>query len=80
MDIDPLAPRYHLEIKATTRADPKRYRYEIWEKLDAPWLILTRGRYPDPLYGFGRIVDAEEVEVLDRGRPGIALTEDESWA
>ncbi len=30
--------------------------------------------------GLGRIVDAEEVEVLDRGCPGIALAEDESWA
>ena len=45
MEIDPLAPRYHLEVKATTRVDPKRYRYEIWERLDAPWLIVTRGRY-----------------------------------
>ena len=41
MIIDPLGPRYHVEVRATTRADPKGYRYEIWEKLDSPWLILA---------------------------------------
>jgi hypothetical protein len=33
MNIDPLAPRYYLEIKPRTRVVPKCYRYEIWEKL-----------------------------------------------
>jgi hypothetical protein len=46
MIIDPVGPRYNLEVKATTRAEPKGYRYEIWEKLDAPWLVLASGRYP----------------------------------
>jgi hypothetical protein len=46
MIIDPLGPRYHLEVKATTRADPKGYRYEIWEKLDSPWLIFASDLYP----------------------------------
>ena len=66
MNIDPLAPRYHLEIKATTRADPKRYRYEIWEKLDAPWLILTRGRY------------ATEGEARDKGQADLRRFVDEA--
>jgi hypothetical protein len=45
MIIDPVGPRYRLEVKATTRAEPKGYRYEIWEKLDSPWLVLASGRY-----------------------------------
>jgi hypothetical protein len=45
MIIDPSGPRYLLEVKATSRADPKGYRYEIWEKLDLPWLILASGGY-----------------------------------
>ena len=46
MIIDPLGPRYHVEVRATTRADRKGYRYEIWEKLDSPWLILASDWYP----------------------------------
>jgi hypothetical protein len=45
MIIDPLGPRYHLDVKAMTPADPTGYRFQIWEKLDSPWLILASGRY-----------------------------------
>ncbi len=49
MIIDPQGPRYHLEVRATTGADPKGYRYEIWEKLDLPWLIKANSRYATEL-------------------------------
>jgi hypothetical protein len=39
MTIHPLAPRYYLEIRASGRADSKGYFYQIWEKLDLPWLV-----------------------------------------
>jgi hypothetical protein len=45
MIIDPQGPRYLLKVRATSRPDLKGYRYEIWEKLDLPWLILASGRY-----------------------------------
>ncbi|HEY2131877.1 MAG TPA: hypothetical protein VGH36_02710 [Acetobacteraceae bacterium] len=65
MIIDPLGPRYHLQVKATTRADPTGFRYEIWEKLDAPWLILASGRY------------ATEQEAWDGGRAALRRIVDE---
>ena len=45
MIIDPSGPRYLLVVKASARADATGYRYEIWEKLDLPWLILASDRY-----------------------------------
>ena len=45
MIIDPSGPRYLLVVKPSARADPIGYRYEIWEKLDLPWLVLTSDRY-----------------------------------
>ena len=36
---------YLLEIKAMPTAGLEGWRYEIWEKLDLPWLIRSSGRY-----------------------------------
>jgi hypothetical protein len=66
MIIDPQGPRYHLEVKVTTRADPKGYCYEIWEKLDSPWLILASGRY------------STEVEARELGRAALRRLVDET--
>jgi hypothetical protein len=46
MIIDPPGPRYYLEIRASTRANPTGYFYQIWEKLDLPWLVRESEPYP----------------------------------
>ena len=68
MIIDPLGPRYLLVVKATARVDPKGYRYEIWEKLDLPWLILASGRY------------STEGEARDIGQAALRCLADETTA
>jgi hypothetical protein len=68
MIIDPLGPRYFLVVKAAARADPKDYRYEIWEKLDLPWLISTSGRY------------STEREARDVGHAALRCLADETMA
>jgi hypothetical protein len=45
MSIDPLAPRYYLEVRASTRADPRRHFYRIWENLNHPWQVRESGAY-----------------------------------
>ena len=45
MIIDPPGPGYYLEIRASTRAKPTGYFYQIWEKLDLPWLVRESEPY-----------------------------------
>jgi hypothetical protein len=45
MIIDQLNPRYYLEVRASTRAEPKRYFYRILENLDLPWSVRDSESY-----------------------------------
>jgi hypothetical protein len=45
MTIDQLKPRYYLEVRASTRADPKWYSYQILENLDLPWPVRDSQSY-----------------------------------
>jgi hypothetical protein len=45
MSLDPATPRDYLEVRATTRADPKRHFYRIWENLSHSWQVRESGAY-----------------------------------